>query len=210
MREEKLEYLKKKYESRLNPKNDETPGGMPGGVPGGRRDGRNGARQGMGGKPKNLKKTIGRLLSYISHEKGKLFFVFFCVIAGTAANLAGSYMLRPIINGLTSENGSVAFLLKGVLVMLMIYLVGTLAQYMQQKIMIGISQNAIQKLRNELFRSDQYHRNLQPDAVYQCMADTDHSCDDPSDAAGSKENRKHEPEVLPCTAGCTWYPERLY
>ena len=51
MREEKLEYLKKKYESRLNPKNDETPGGMPGGVPGGRRDGRNGARQGMGGKP---------------------------------------------------------------------------------------------------------------------------------------------------------------
>ena len=155
MREEKLEYLKKKYESRLNPKNDETPGGMPGGAPGGRRDGRNGARQGMGGKPKNLKKTIGRLLSYISHEKGKLFFVFFCVIAGTAANLAGSYMLRPIINGLTSENGSVAFLLKGVLVMLMIYLVGTLAQYMQQKIMIGISQNAIQKLRNELFQKMQ-------------------------------------------------------
>lgn len=112
MREEKLEYLKKKYESRLNPKNDETPGGMPGGVPGGRRDGRNGVRQGMGGKPKNLKKTIGRLLSYISHEKGKLFLVFFCVIAGTAANLAGSYMLRPIINGLTSENGSVAFLLR--------------------------------------------------------------------------------------------------
>lgn len=155
MREEKLEYLKKKYESRLNPKNDETPGGMPGGVPGGRRDGRNGARQGMGGKPKNLKKTIGRLLSYIAHEKGKLFLVFFCVIAGTAANLAGSYMLRPIINGLTSENGSVAFLLKGVLVMLMIYLVGTLAQYMQQKIMIGISQNAIQKLRNELFQKMQ-------------------------------------------------------
>ena len=69
MREEKLEYLKKKYESRLNPKNDETPGGMPGGVPGGRRDGRNGARQGMGGKPKNLKKTIGRLLSYIAQER---------------------------------------------------------------------------------------------------------------------------------------------
>lgn len=33
MREEKLEYLKKKYESRLNPKNDETPGGMPGVYP---------------------------------------------------------------------------------------------------------------------------------------------------------------------------------
>lgn len=153
MREEKLEYLKKKYESRLNPKKDEgMPGSMPGGAPGGKREGRNAAKQGMGGKPKNLKKTVGRLLSYISHEKGKLILVFFCVILGTAANLAGSYMLRPIINGLTSENGSVAFLLKGVLVMLGIYLIGTLAQYMQQKIMIGISQNAIQTLRNELFQ----------------------------------------------------------
>ena len=156
MREEKLEYLKKKYESRLNPKKDEgMPGSMPGGAPGGKREGRNAAKQGMGGKPKNLKKTVGRLLSYISHEKGKLILVFFCVILGTAANLAGSYMLRPIINGLTSENGSVAFLLKGVLVMLGIYLIGTLAQYMQQKIMIGISQNAIQTLRNELFQKMQ-------------------------------------------------------
>ncbi len=156
MREEKLEYLKKKYESRLNPKKDEgMPGSMPGGAPGGKREGRNAAKQGMVGKPKNLKKTVGRLLSYISHEKGKLILVFFCVILGTAANLAGSYMLRPIINGLTSENGSVAFLLKGVLVMLGIYLIGTLAQYMQQKIMIGISQNAIQTLRNELFQKMQ-------------------------------------------------------
>ena len=156
MREEKLEYLKKKYESRLNPKKDEgMPGSMPGGAPGGKREGRNAAKQGMGGKPKNVKKTVSRLLSYISHEKGKLILVFFCVILGTAANLAGSYMLRPIINGLTSENGSVAFLLKGVLVMLGIYLIGTLAQYMQQKIMIGISQNAIQTLRNELFQKMQ-------------------------------------------------------
>ena len=160
MREEKLEYLKKKYESRLNPKNDDDmsggmPGGMPGGAQGGKREGRNAARQGMGGKPKNLKKTVKRLLSYISHEKGKLFLVFFCVIAGTAANLAGSYMLRPIINGLTSENGSVAFLLNGVLVMLVIYLIGTLAQYLQQRIMIGIAQNAIQTLRNDLFQKMQ-------------------------------------------------------
>ena len=35
--------------------------------------------------------------------------------------------------------------------MLCIYLVAVLAQYLQQRIMIGISQNAIQKLRNDLF-----------------------------------------------------------
>lgn len=105
----------------------------------------------MGGKPKHMKKTIGRLFSYIGHEKGKLFLVIVCVITGTAANLAGSYLLRPVINGLTDGNGSVAFLLQGVLAMAVVYLAGVLAQYFQQRIMVGISQNAIQKLRNELF-----------------------------------------------------------
>lgn len=74
-----------------------------------------------------------------------------CVVGGTAANLAGSYMLRPIINGLTSDEGSVSKLLQGISVMAAIYVAAVLAQYLQQKIMIGISQNAIQKLRNELF-----------------------------------------------------------
>ena len=146
MRQEKLEYLQKKYESRLNPKEDavmETGmGGRPGGAHGGPHGGR--GRNGMaGGKPKNVKKTVGRLLSYISQDKWKLMVVAFCVIGGTIANLAGSYMLRPIINGLTSENGSTAFLLKGILAMMGVYLIGILAQYLQQRIMITISQGAI-------------------------------------------------------------------
>ncbi|MCX4350666.1 MAG: ABC transporter ATP-binding protein [Lachnospiraceae bacterium] len=154
MRQEKLEYLQKKYESRLNPKEDavmETGmGGRPGGAHGGPHGGR--GRNGMaGGKPKNVKKTVGRLLSYISQDKWKLMVVAFCVIGGTIANLAGSYMLRPIINGLTSENGSTAFLLKGILAMMGVYLIGILAQYLQQRIMITISQGAICKLRNDLF-----------------------------------------------------------
>lgn len=66
--------------------------------------------------------------------------------------LAGSYLLRPIINGLTSETGSAASLGKGLLVMAAVYLVGIAAQYCQQRIMIGISQNAIQTLRNDLFQ----------------------------------------------------------
>jgi ATP-binding cassette subfamily B protein len=154
MRQEKLEYLQKKYESRLNPKEDavmETGmGGRPGGAHGGPHGGR--GRNGMaGGKPKNVKKTVGRLLSYISQDKWKLMVVAFCVIGGTIANLAGSYMLRPIINGLTSENGSTEFLLKGILAMMGVYLIGILAQYLQQRIMITISQGAICNLRNDLF-----------------------------------------------------------
>ncbi len=159
MRQEKLEYFQKKYESRLNPSRDVGAAGAKGGGTGGGpgmghgpgRGGRRGTRIGPGGKPKNVKKTLGRLLGYISGEKLKLFIVFLCVIGGTAANLAGSYMLRPIINGLTDENGSVATLLRGILMMAAIYVSGVLAQYLQQRIMIGISQNAIFRLRNELY-----------------------------------------------------------
>lgn len=149
MKQEKLEYLQKKYESRLTPGDEKMleKQAQPKSGPGHKHAGHLAA-----GKPKNMKKTMGRLFSYISDSKWKLGLVIICIIAGTAANLAGSYVLRPIINGLTSENGSVSFLFKGILVMLCIYLVAVLAQYLQQRIMIGISQNAIQKLRNDLFR----------------------------------------------------------
>ena len=148
MKQEKLEYLQKKYESRLTPADEKMleKQTQPKSGPGHKHAGHLAA-----GKPKNMKKTMGRLFSYISDSKWKLLLVIICIIAGTAANLAGSYVLRPIINGLTSENGSVSFLFKGILLMLCIYLVAVLAQYLQQRIMIGISQNAIQKLRNDLF-----------------------------------------------------------
>ncbi|MDE7334544.1 MAG: ABC transporter ATP-binding protein/permease [Lachnospiraceae bacterium] len=148
MRQEKLEYLQKKYESRLNPGKEDILAGPKGGMPKGPGHGKGNM---AGGKPKNIKKTVGRLLGYISNEKWKLAVVCLCVVGGTVASLAGSYMLRPIINGLTSESGSTASLLRGVLAMAVIYLLGVLAQYLQQRIMIGISQNAIVKLRNDLF-----------------------------------------------------------
>ncbi len=157
MNQQKLEYLQKKYESRLNPSDKEELKGGPGRGRGpGPGHGPGGPGRGMpGGKPKNMKKTLGRLFSYISHNKLQLGIVVLCIIAGTIANLAGSYMLRPIINGLTSESGSVSSLLQGIIAMICIYLVAVIAQYLQQRIMIGVSQNAIQKLRNDLFEKMQ-------------------------------------------------------
>ncbi len=125
------------------------PGHGPGPGPGGRGPGR--GRGQMGGKPGNAGKTIKRLLSYIQQDTTKLIIVFVCVIANTAATLAGSYMLRPIINSLTSSEGSVDKLLSSIFLMAGIYAVGIVAQYLQSRIMIGISQGAIFRIRNELF-----------------------------------------------------------
>ncbi len=124
--------------------------GGPGHGPGGHGPGR-GGRNRMGGKPGNVGKTIKRLLSYIQQDTPKLIIVLICVISNTAAMLAGSYMLRPIINSLTSADGSVEKLLSSIFLMAGIYGVGIVAQYLQSRIMIGISQGAIFRIRNELF-----------------------------------------------------------
>ena len=100
MEQKRLEYLTKKYEKKLHPATGEGMPGVAGQKPGGMAKGprgRNAANMSPA-KPKNIKKTLGRLFSYIAKDKWKLIIVCICVIAGTVAGLAGSYMLRPIIN----------------------------------------------------------------------------------------------------------------
>lgn len=148
MNEARKEALIRKYSyaaQQASVQKEKGPGGPGPGGPG------RGRGRMPGGKPKNTGKTIKRLLSYIQEEKYKLALVFACVIINTTAMLSGSYMLRPIINSLTSENGSVDKLLQSLLLMACIYAVGIIAQYLQSRVMIGISQQAIFRIRNELF-----------------------------------------------------------
>ena len=121
--------------------------------PGGGGPGRRGP-VGKGGKPKNTAGTMKRILSYISEDKYKLTAAFVFVILNSVASLAGSYMLRPVINRfIAPENGNpdLKGLVGGLAVMALVYLVSVTASFMQARIMIGISQKAIYKIRNDLF-----------------------------------------------------------
>jgi len=102
-------------------------------------------------KPKDTKATIKRLFSYVKKDTPKLVFVLLCTVLNTVSMLAGSYMLRPVINALASPDGNLTTLAKFLVIMAAIYAVGVIAQYLQSRIMIGISQNAIKNLRNDLF-----------------------------------------------------------
>ena len=53
------------------------------------------------GKPKNIAKTVGRLLSYVGKYKFRLGFVFVCMIITTLSSLCGGYLIVPIINRIT-------------------------------------------------------------------------------------------------------------
>lgn len=145
MDQKRQERLIKKY-ARVQ---QESPGTGSGPRPGG--GGRRGNRNMTVKRPENSKQVIKRLLSYLEKDTAKLIVVFFCVIAGTVSMLAGSYMLRPIINSLTGQDGSAQKLLHSLLIMAAVYAVGILAQYFQQRIMITVSQGALERIRNDLF-----------------------------------------------------------
>ena len=53
------------------------------------------------GKPKEMKKTVARILSYVGRYKKRLFLVFFCMFLTTVASLCGGYLIVPIINRIT-------------------------------------------------------------------------------------------------------------
>lgn len=126
------------------------PGGPRGGGPGGPR-----GRGMMGGKPKNVKGTLGRLFKYVAAYKVRLIFVVFCMLLSTLTSLAGSYVLRPVINSLVEADKTIAERTQTLIIMLGvmvgIYLVGVVFTYLQQRIMLTVSQSAIEKIRNDLF-----------------------------------------------------------
>lgn len=89
-----LEQLQKQYNSIASAhKPNMPPVGRPG--PGGPR----GAA--MGGKPKNTKATMTRLLTYIRPYTLRFIGVLLCMLVSTVTSLIGAYLLAPIINRLT-------------------------------------------------------------------------------------------------------------
>ena len=140
-----------------------------GGMGPGPKHGPGGPRHMMGGKPKESRATIKRLLEYMGKDKMLVVLALVFVLVFSGATLAGSYMLKPIVDQLgktalqvaSLKNKNLDFstvladgtwtLLKGVLTMLVIYGVGVLANYLQQRIMIGVSQRALIRIRKDLF-----------------------------------------------------------
>ena len=53
------------------------------------------------GKPKDLGKTVSRLLKYVGKHKFKLLLVLVCMALTTLASLCGGYLIVPIINRIT-------------------------------------------------------------------------------------------------------------
>lgn len=143
-REEKLKRLSQRYSAsgRIAP-----PTKGPGG-------GRGRHMPAKMGKPKNIMPAVKRILSYLSKDTHKLIIAFACVLISSISSLAGAYMLRPIINKFIEPQDGIyrmGMFALALGIMGLIYLVGVVSSYVQARLMISISQNAICRIRSDLF-----------------------------------------------------------
>ncbi len=151
MNKERAKRLSELYSSNGVSSKKEMTVGMRGG-------GARGILNGKTGKPKNTKETVIRLVKYISHEKTLFLISLLCAVIYTVGNLATAYLLRPIINAFIYYDpreldltARTAGLLKAILFLGVIYLVVDTTYYLQQRIMLTVSQRSLRRLRQELF-----------------------------------------------------------
>jgi len=141
--QKKIESLKRRYGKNPAPQKQPKMGGNRGGVP---------AKAAL---TKNSKITIGRLMSYLKEYRLSMAAALACVVVSTLPNLAGSYMLRPIINRYITPigggKGSASGLAAGLALMAAVYLISVAGNYAQTRIMLTVAQNSLQKIRNDLF-----------------------------------------------------------
>ena len=103
-------------------------------------------------KPKNMGKTIRRLVGYLTRSKLPLFFVLLCLLISVCTNIGGSYMMRGIINNfIWSGCTDFAGLGLAILKLVGVYLIGCLATYGQSATMVRLAQRGVNRLRKDLF-----------------------------------------------------------
>lgn len=107
-------------------------------------------------KPKNAKGTFRRILTYFRPYRLQLVLVLIGLLANVAANIAGTYMLVPIINEyivpwIGNENPDFTGLIGQLAVMAAVYTIGILGTFMYNRLMINVSTGTLLKLRLEMF-----------------------------------------------------------
>ena len=110
------------------------------------------------GKPKNMKKTVSRLASYLVQERMWLIIAMVCTVVNTVATLAGSYLLRPIINTFiyydekdSAVAGRIHGLFLALLILAVVYMISIATQWIQQRLMLTVSQRTLKHVRNDLY-----------------------------------------------------------
>ena len=101
-------------------------------------------------RPKDMKGTFKKLMGYVGKYKGSLVLVAICLLISSAAGVATSYLLKPLLNDYIIP-GDFPGLFKMLLVMGGMYLLTSLCSFAYARIMVHVAQHTVAALRQDLF-----------------------------------------------------------
>lgn len=101
-------------------------------------------------RPKNTKKALRELFHYMGYHKWLLLIVAVLVCISTGVSVAGTYLLKPVINNfiLPGDLKGLIYALAGMAVM---YLCGALSTFGYNRLMVKTSQKVVSDIRRDLF-----------------------------------------------------------
>ena len=101
-------------------------------------------------KPKNMKKTLQKLLAYVGKYKILLTLVVIFLIVNTICTVLSAYMLKPIVNDyiIPGDFSGLAWMLA---LLGMISIVGAVTSFAYSRIMVHVSQKTVYAIRRDLF-----------------------------------------------------------
>ena len=107
-------------------------------------------------KPKNTKKTIQRILKHLVTCKLQLALVFLGILISSAAGVAGTYFLKPLINNyivplIGQQNPDLTGFIRMLSLMGAIYILGIACAYLYGRMMINIATTTLKRIRIDLF-----------------------------------------------------------
>ena len=101
-------------------------------------------------RPQNLGYTVGCLGRCLGRHRVLLALVGVMASVSALASLLGTYMIRPIVNGLL-QNGSPAYLAGSVALTAGIYVTGALCTLGYSQLMVRTAQKILREIRGDLF-----------------------------------------------------------
>ncbi len=100
-------------------------------------------------KPKNTKKTLARLLTYLKGNLWLLGIVVIFILVTAGAQIAANWMLSPIFDAIGA--GELQKLPGLLIALVSIYLAGVVSTFVQSRVMIRLSQRMVRTMRKELY-----------------------------------------------------------
>ena len=102
------------------------------------------------GKPQDARRTLGQLFRYLKPHTWRIGVSLLLLFCSTGASLAASYFLRPLINNYILP-GDFRGLARALTFLAFIMLAGSLATYVQSRLMIRAAQGTAHAIRRDLF-----------------------------------------------------------